>query len=69
MLSINDVNTQVATAAEQQSQVAAEISQNTHKINGLTQQCSEEASKAEHAGNVLSGLSKELAQKISRFTL
>ncbi|MAX87459.1 MULTISPECIES: methyl-accepting chemotaxis protein [Thalassolituus] len=69
MLSINDVNTQVATAAEQQSQVAAEISQNIHKINGLTQQCSEEASKAEHEGNVLSGLSKELAQKISRFTL
>lgn len=69
MLSINDVNTQVATASEQQSQVAAEISQNIHKINGLTQQCSEEASKAEHEGNVLSGLSKELAQKISRFTL
>tara|TARA_Y100001934_G_scaffold80489_1_gene99896 strand:+ start:11177 stop:13036 length:1860 start_codon:yes stop_codon:yes gene_type:complete len=69
MLSINDVNTQVATAAEQQSQVAAEISQNIHKINGLTQQCSEEASKAEHEGNVLSGLSKELAQKLSRFTL
>lgn len=69
MFSINDVNTQVATAAEQQSQVAAEISQNIHKINGLTQQCSEEASKAEHEGNVLSGLSKELAQKISRFTL
>ena len=69
MLSINDVNTQVATASEQQSQVAAEISQNIHKINGLTQRCSEEASKAEHEGNVLSGLSKELAQKISRFTL
>lgn len=69
MFSINDVNTQVATAAEQQSQVAAEISQNIHKINGLTQRCSEEASKAEHEGNVLSGLSKELAQKISRFTL
>ena len=49
MLSINDVNTQVATASEQQSQVAAEISQNIHKINGLTQRCSEEASKAWYA--------------------
>ena len=65
--SINDLNTQVATASEEQSQVASEISQNIHKVNTLTQRCSDEASKADREGVILSELSNELSGIIKRF--
>jgi methyl-accepting chemotaxis protein len=65
--SIRDMNTQIATAAEEQSYAAEEISKNVVNVTELAQEAHQ---SSRHASEIASGLDKtsgELSQLITRF--
>jgi len=64
---INDLNTQVATAAEEQTVAAAEINRNVVRINELAVSCHNQAQDASGAGTQLKELSVSLSHNIARF--
>ncbi len=64
---INDMSSQIASASEQQSTVADNISRNVERINDITEQTSVGAQQTATAGNDLSQLSSELQSLVSQF--
>lgn len=66
---INDMATQIASAAEEQASVTTEITRNTEGIRDVSDQFASEAEEAAKQAAELSGLSHELATEIRRFKL
>ncbi|EAR54650.1 putative methyl-accepting chemotaxis protein [Photobacterium sp. SKA34] len=66
---INDMATQIASAAEEQSSVTSEITRNTEGIRDVSNELAVEADEAAKQAAELSNLSHELQQEISRFKL
>jgi methyl-accepting chemotaxis protein len=64
---INEVNTQIAAAAETQSTVAREISRNVANISDAAEQNAEAARRTTGAGEELARLAKELDGMVRRF--
>ncbi|EJM62079.1 methyl-accepting chemotaxis protein [Pseudomonas sp. GM48] len=64
---IRDMNTQIATAAEQQHQVAEEINRHISQIHGDAQRVAELADSARLDSQSLAGLSGELDSLVRRF--
>lgn len=64
---VNDMNTQVATAAEQQSSSAAEINLNTHRITELSNESLEGVSLAATNSEQLSHMGEALSAQLNQF--
>jgi methyl-accepting chemotaxis protein len=64
---IKQYNSQIATAAEQQTSVAEDINQNVTLIRDVSDQSATSAGQVASASNELSQLSEDLKQQISRF--
>jgi methyl-accepting chemotaxis protein len=64
---IADMTTQIATAAEEQSSVTAEIDKNLVQINSLAMNTAEGASKTAHESQRLNQLSIQLRQLVGQF--
>ena len=65
--SINDMNAQIASAAEEQTSVAEEINQNLSSIASVSEQSYQRAAGAEQATDDLNGVSEQLRSTVSRF--
>lgn len=66
---ILEMNTQIATAAEQQSSVAEEISQNVDNIQSISVQNASGAEQAAASSSQVAGLSNELRSLVSQFKM
>ncbi|HHQ4572059.1 TPA: methyl-accepting chemotaxis protein [Aeromonas veronii] len=66
---INDANAQVATAAEEQSCVTADINRNITNIHEIVSQSSAGISQSATASNELSQLAEQQRKQLSRFQL
>lgn len=64
---IRDMNTQIATAAEEQHHVAEDINRHISQIHGDAQLVAELANSAQQDSQSLAGLSKELDTLVKRF--
>lgn len=64
---INDMNLQIASAAEEQTAVSGHINQNIHQIVAINQQTSDGTRQAGQATTRLSQLAAQLAQEVSRY--
>ncbi len=64
---IRDMNNQIATAAEEQHQVAEDINQHISRIHGDAQRVAELAQSAKEDSQSLAGLSDELDGLVRRF--
>jgi methyl-accepting chemotaxis protein len=64
---INEMSTQIASAAEEQSAVTEEIDQNLIKINTMAVENSNAAEESATAGNSLAGMATHLQDLVSRF--
>ncbi|HEY9199247.1 MAG TPA: methyl-accepting chemotaxis protein [Gammaproteobacteria bacterium] len=65
--SISDMNTQIATAAEEQSAVAEEINRNIATINGVADQTADGAAQTATASEDLADLATGLQTIVARF--
>lgn len=66
---ISDMNTQIATAAEQQAVVASEINQNFNQITQSATKAEQEAAKITAASNQLDKLARNLEKDVSQFRI
>ncbi|NGN98822.1 HAMP domain-containing protein [Grimontia sp. S25] len=66
---INAMNTQIATAAEQQSSVTEEINKNITVISGISDQTATGAEQSRIAASSLQELSDEMKSKIQKYTV
>ena len=64
---INDMNTQIAAATEEQSSVAAEVSRNIEKINQLSGETAESAAQTEQNSQRLTELAENLRVMVEQF--
>lgn len=64
---ISDMNTQIATAAEEQAVVANEINQNFNQITNSASRAEQEALKITKASKQLESLAKVLEKNVSQF--
>ena len=64
---INDMNLQIASAAEEQTAVSGHINQNIHQIVAINQQTSDGTRQAGTATARLSDLAAQLAREVSRY--
>jgi methyl-accepting chemotaxis protein len=64
---INDMNTQIASAAEQQTTVADEMNQNVETIAGVAEQAATASGQTAESSQNLSRLSQELLQSVVHF--
>ncbi len=69
VLQITDMNTQIASAAEEQSQVAEDVSQNINRISEATMASSAGSNQVASSSRELSQLAEQLSQKVSYFQL
>jgi methyl-accepting chemotaxis protein len=67
IVSINDMNCQIATAAEQQSSVAEEINRNVVNVQNLTVQSSASTSQVSTTSHELAKLGEGLTSQIRQF--
>ena len=65
--SINAMNAQIATAAEQQSQVAAEIDQRIVHISGLAERSHGDADRVVEASEEIQAEVRRLNEHLGRF--
>lgn len=66
---INDMNTQIASAAEEQSAVAAEINRNANNISHVADVSAEGAQHTSAASEQLLQLSEQLRRQVGRFNV
>jgi len=66
---VNDMNTQIATAAEQQSAVADEIDKNAENINVTSKKSADSAIHIARSSEQLSNLSSHLQSLTSQFKI
>lgn len=66
---INDMNTQIATAAEEQTLVAEEINKNVVSINNIGDGAANNAQLTAQSSNSLSNLSEQLRRLVSQFKI
>lgn len=66
---ISDMATQIASAAEEQSLVTADINGNTESVREVSDQLAHDAQGAVEQARELRGLASELDKEISRFKL
>lgn len=64
---INDMSTQIATAAEEQGAVSEEINRNIVRINDMTEQTADGASQTSQASGDLALLASRLNMLVQRF--
>jgi len=64
---INDMNTQIATTAEEQSMVAADINKNFDRITHSANLAEQEARKITQSSNALDGLATILGAAVKKF--
>ena len=64
---INDINIQIASAAEEQSSVAEEINRNISNVNDIAQQTSTASEQSAATSEELARLANDLQQLISHF--
>ena len=64
---INDMNTQIASAAEEQSAVSEEINRNTTSIHTLAEQAAEGSRRTASTANELSTLAHQMQERMARF--
>ena len=69
MALINDMNSHIATAAEQQRQTTADISRNLNRLSELADATRVKTHETEQAGETLSGLGQRLATEMRTFTV
>lgn len=69
VMSITDMSTQIAAAAEQQSRVAEEVNQNINRINHSTLVSSAGSDQVAASSSELSRLSEALQHKVSYFKI
>lgn len=67
ILHVSDMNTQVATAAEQQSLSVEEINRNAHRISGLSHQSANGIEKAMHGSETLKSMGEDLVSQLGQF--
>ena len=67
VVEINDMNTQIASAAEEQSAVAEEINRNVVSINEITEESSEGANQTARASDDLASLASDLQASSAQF--
>ena len=67
--SILDMNTQIATAAEEQSYAAEEINKNVGNVVSMVQQAHESAQRSTQTANDLDATAKKLSGQIAHFTV
>ncbi len=65
--SVNEMSTQIASAAEEQSSVAIEVNRNIHNISNISQESSEAARQTAEQGENLAQLSVQLQTLVSHF--
>ncbi|WP_172597660.1 methyl-accepting chemotaxis protein [Sulfuriflexus mobilis] len=66
---INDMNSHIASAAEEQSAVAEEINKNISKISQIAESTAEGAGKTDISSTELSSLSSELSTLMTQFKI
>ncbi|WP_298220140.1 hypothetical protein [Halothiobacillus sp.] len=66
---INDLNFQIASAAEEQSAVTEEMNRNVQKISSISEQSAEGAGQTRIASEELARLAEGLQAKINQFKL
>lgn len=64
---INDMNTQIASAAEEQTSVSETINQNVHEIVAITEQTAEGTHRAGAATQRLKTLAGDMSDQVSRY--
>ena len=64
---LNEMNTQIASAAVQQSAVAEEVAQNLNRIHGSTVESANGSLQVASASRELTGLAERLAEKVAMF--
>ncbi|MDH5357503.1 MAG: methyl-accepting chemotaxis protein [Gammaproteobacteria bacterium] len=67
IMQINDMSSQIATAAEEQGAVSEEINRNVVRINDMTEQTAEGAGQTSQASQDLSRLASDLALLVQKF--
>ncbi len=66
---INDMNMQIASAADEQSAVAEEINKNIISINDVAEVSADAASQTSNASQEMASLATDLQQLVSRFKI
>jgi methyl-accepting chemotaxis protein len=64
---INDMNAQIASAAEEQSAVAEEINRNIHNISSVAEETSSGSTQTASAAEQLARLAEQLRELVGRF--
>jgi methyl-accepting chemotaxis protein len=64
---INDMNTQIASAAEEQTSVSETINQNIHEIVAITEQTAQGTYRAGLATQRLKALAEDMSDQVSRY--
>lgn len=66
---INNISTQIASAAEQQSSVSEDISQSLERIDSKSRETTEGLEHTNNAASAVSDIASELSKAVSRFRL
>ena len=66
---INDLNTQIATAAEQQSSVSEEINRNMNKINDMVERVAVSSEQVNYSTSILASSNSNLNAIVGQFIL